>query len=330
MVFILTGAGAIADREVGYRIIDAAKKLGWNVSVFEDLKGNEQAIRQIHPDFIFTNNWRSDIGLRETKLSYKTYVLVAHPIATYFGGIFNFYPQFKEKKFPELKLFNGFVVSAPQISLFKNYIEYKGQKFYGFKGYSSVQRQNYMAIEPKKIVYMGVNWDGKRRGKKFGEVFKTLADRDLAVFYGSRNSWQNLVGNAYKGYFEGSGEAVLNILRENGISLLLHSNQHIKNKTPSSRAFEAAASGAIGISDKHPFVIQHFGNNFLYINTNKSADDIISQIEEHVNWIKNNPEKVHQMTKNAYNIFIKNHTLEQLLLNVAHMHEKILKDLEQK
>ena len=252
--------------------------------------------------------------------------MVAHPIATYFGGLFSFYPQFKEYKYPELKLFDGFVISTPEISLFKHYIESKHKKFYGFTGYSSVQYQEYFEVDPKQIVYMGVNWDKKRKGSKFSEVFKALADKNQAVFYGSKDSWQDLVGPAYKGYFEGSGSAVIDIIRQHGISLLLHSNQHIKSGTPSGRVFEASAAGAIGISDMHPFVIEKFADNFLYIDTNKSAKDIIIQIDNHINWIKANPDKVKEMTKNAYNIFVTNYTLEQLLLNIAHMHEKILQD----
>lgn len=324
IVFIITAHGAIADREAGYRMIEAAKNLGWEVHVFEDLPNNQEQIKAINPDFILTNNWRSDIGLRQVNLPYKTYGVIAHPIATYFGGLLNLHPEFKEKKFPELKLFDGFIISSPQVTLFKKYIESQGKTFYGFQGYSSVQYQDYVEVEPKRIIYMGVNWDKKRKSSKFNQVFKTLAQEKQAVFYGSKDSWQNLVGDAYKGYFEGSGSAVIDLLRENGISLLLHSNQHTRNGTPSGRVFEASSASVIGISDMHPFVIENFGNNFLYIDTNKSAENIVSQINNHIKWIKSHPEEVKEMTKNAYDIFVENYTLEKLLLNTAHMHEKII------
>ncbi len=325
IVFIGT-SGVIADREAGYRIISACKRLGWEVHVFENASDNQEKIKEINPDFIFTNNWMTGIGLRSCSLKYKAYALAAHPIATYFGGFFSFYPQFKEDKFPEFKLFDGFVISTPYISLFKNYIESQGRKFYGFQGYSAVQYQEFVEVEPKRIVYMGVNWDKKRKGSKFSQVFKNLAETEGAVFYGSSDSWQKLVGEAYQGYFEGSGSAVIEIIRKHGISLMLHSNQHIKSGTPSGRSFEAAASGAIGISDQHPFLIENFGDNFLYIDTSKSDESITDQISKHLEWIRKNPDKVKEMTRNAYDIFIANYTLEKLLINLAHMHEKILLD----
>ena len=331
IVFIITAHGAIADREAGYRMIAACRKLGWDVHVFEDLTDNQEKIKAINPDFILTNNWRSDIGLRNVTLPYKVYGLVAHPVASYFGGLFSFYPEFKEHKFPEFKLFDGFIISTPAISLFKDYIESKHRKFYGFTGYSSVQAQDYVEVELKQIVYMGVNWDKKRKGSKFSEVFKALADKDQAVFYGSADSWKDLVGPAYQGYFEGSdGSAVIDIIRKYGISLMLHSNQHIKSGTPSGRVFEASSAGAIGISDMHPFLIEKFGDNFLYIDTDKSAEDIISQIDQHIKWIKANPDKVKIMTKNAHDIFTKHYALEQLMINIAHMHEKVMLDEQNK
>lgn len=331
IVFIITEHGAIADREAGYRILAACKNLGWEVYTFENVDQHIEEINKINPDFVFTNKWKTDIGLKNASIQYKTYALVAHPTTTYFDDALSFYPKFKEHKFPELKMFDGFVISCPHLSLFKNYIEDQGKKFYGFRGFSSVQYQDYEEIDPKQLVYMGVNWDSKRKGSKFSTIFKTLAEKNEAVFYGSQESWENLVGPAYKGYFEGKdGLAVIDLIRKYGISLLLHSNQHIQTSTPSGRVFEAAAAGGIGISDLHPFIIENFGNNFLYIDTNKSAEDIIKQIEKHLKWIKENPDQVHQMTRNAYEIFINKYTLEELLENIAHMHEQILLDESRK
>lgn len=326
IVFIITAEGATADREAGFRMIEACNNLDWEVHIFEELTNNEDKIKEINPDFILTNNWRSDIGLRNVNLPYNTYGLVAHPVNTYFSGLFSFTPQFKEHKYPEFKLFDGFIISTPEISLFKKYIESKGHKFYGFKGYSSAQSQPYVEVKPKQIVYMGSNWDKKRKGDKFNKIFRSLAEKGQAVFYGPASSWQELAGNAYKGFFKGSSSAVVDIIREHGISLMLHSNQHIKSGTPSSRVFETSSSGALGISDMHPFLIKNFGDNFLYINTDKSAKDVIEQIEQHLKWIKENPDKVKTMTENAYDIFMNNFTLEQMILDIAHMHEKIMLD----
>ena len=326
IVFIISDPTIIADREAGNRMLAACRNLGWEVHDFEMIAGHEEEIRKINPDFIFTNKWNLHFGLKEKLAGYKVYALLPHPTATYFSGFFNFYPKFKDNKFPELKFLDGFVISMPQVSLFKHYIEKQGRKFYGFKGYSSVQYQDFVEVEHNQLVYMGMNWDSRRRSGKFSKIFKMLAERQEAIFYGSANSWENLVGNAYKGYFQGSGVAVLDMLRKSGISLMFHSKQHMKSGAPSGRGFEAAASGVIGISDKHPFLVENFGDSFLYIDVDTSAEKIVMQIEKHLVWIKQNPNKAKAKARKAYDIFINNYTLEKLLLNVAHMHEKILLD----
>lgn len=326
IVFINSDLGMIADREAGHKMIAACRNLGWEVYDFTLIKGNEEKIKQINPDFIFTNKWNLHLGVDGEALGYKIYAVLPHPIASYFSGFFSFYPQFKEHKFPELKLFNGFIITAPQISLFKNYIEAQGHKFYGFRGFSSSQHQDYVEVEAKQLVYMGQNWDKRRKSGKFAGIFGHLAKEDNAVFYGAQDSWEPIVGASYLGYIEGNGSAVIEILRKHGISLLLHSNQHIKNGAPSSRSFEAAAAGVIGISDQHPFIKENFGDNFLYIDINNSAEDIIKQIETHLAWIKTHPQEVKEKTRKAYDIFSAKFKLENMMINVAKMHEKILQD----
>ncbi len=324
IVFIISDPTIIADREAGNRMLKACRNLGWEVHDFEMIEGNEEAIKKIDPDFIFTNKWNMHFGLKKKMEEYKFYALLPHPTSSYFSGFFNFYPKFKDSKFPELKFLDGFVVSMPQISLFKNYIEKEGQKFHGFYGYSSVQNQEFVEINYNNLVYMGMNWDSRRRSGKFAKIFKALAEKHKAIFYGSSDSWVDLVGASYKGYFESDGSKVLEKLRESGITLILHSKQHVNSGAPSGRGFEAAAAGVVGISDRHPFLIENFGDSFLYIDIDVSADRIVSQIEKHLTWIERNPDKAHAKSRKAYEIFIKNYTLENLLLKVASMHEKIL------
>jgi hypothetical protein len=326
IVFIISEPYIVADREAGNRMLAACTNLGWEVYDFETIEGNEEAIRKINPDFIFTNKWNLRLGLKKKMPDYKVYALLPHPTASYFGGLFNFYPEFKEDKYPEAKFLDGFVISMPQVSLFKNYVEERGQKFYGFKGYSSAQYQPFVEVELKQLVYMGMNWDSRRSSNKFTKIFKTLAEREEAVFYGAPDKLQPIVGDAFRSLFKGGASGALDILREHGISLIVHSKQHINSGAPSGRGFETAASGAIGISDRHPFLIENFGDSFLYIDLDASSDRVVAQIENHLSWISQNPEKAKAKARKAYDIFIANFTLESLLLNLAKMHEKILSD----
>ena len=204
IVFIISGDTLASDRESGNRIIKACKNLGWEVYDFKTILGNEAQIRKINPDFIFTNKWDMDLGLKEKLSDYKVYALLPHSTATYFGGLLNFYPQLKEDKSSRLEFIDGFIISMPQLSLFKNYVEKHGRKFYGFPGYSSVQHQEFIETKPKELVYMGMNLDSRRKSAKFGKIFKILAERNEAIFYGSPEALEPLVGDSYKGLFKGS------------------------------------------------------------------------------------------------------------------------------
>ena len=114
------------------------------------------------------------------------------------------------------------------------------------------------------------------------------------------------------------------------MTLLFHTKQHLNAEAPSGKGFEAAASSVIAISDRHPFLIENFGDSFLYVDLDASADRVVFQIEKHLDWIKKNPDKVKAKVRKAYDIFIAKYTLESLLLNLAHMHEKILIDEQKK
>lgn len=98
-----------------------------------------------------------------------------------------------------------------------------------------------------------------------------------------------------------------------GIALILHSDHHLKNKIPSSRIFEAAATGMVVISDENAFLKQEFGNCVYYLDTNKSSDDIYRQIQGFVEEIKTEVGKASSKASCTYDILKNNYLLENVI-----------------
>src|ERR1700690_3003057 len=108
-------------------------------------------------------------------------------------------------------------------------------------------------------------------------------------------------------------------MRDAGIALVLHSQQHIEQKAPTGRIFEAASSGCVIISDRHPFVVNEFADSVLYIDDTQMADGLFQQINTHMQWISSHPQETEKMAQRAHSIFSKKFTLERQLQNLILM-----------
>jgi len=90
------------------------------------------------------------------------------------------------------------------------------------------------------------------------------------------------------------------------------------------RGFEASSAGAIVISDRHPFIVEHFGDSFLYFDHDADAQTMYEQVKKHMDWIKDNPEKAKAMAEKANKIYREKFILKKDLIRIAKMHESIL------
>jgi hypothetical protein len=77
------------------------------------------------------------------------------------------------------------------------------------------------------------------------------------------------------------------------------------------------------ISEDMKFIKDNFGDNILYIDPSKSAQEIFVAIDKNMKWIIANPELAREKAKKANAIFQEKFTLEKLLLNVEKMHLKL-------
>ncbi len=194
----------------------------------------------------------------------------------------------------------------------------KNNILYSF--YPTVPQTKFEPSKREKLFYSGTNWDKKRSSAHFKEIFRTLDTKSYFEVYGRADSWQFL-GNSYKGEIKFDADSFINTIHKAGFALLFHSDYHIKHGIPSKRIFEAAAAGAVIISDKNPFVVREFGDCVYYIDPQKEPTEVVKDIDNIVQRIKSNPESANKKAACAHNVFTKKFTLEKQWDRVFTMHE---------
>jgi len=166
-----------------------------------------------------------------------------------------------------------------------------------------------------QAVINGSLWGCSRGSLRTMRALKKLAEEGLLVAYGMRE-YLSFMNEAYKGPIEKFGDSVENIIavqKKHGIALVIHNLEHMLEAIPTSRISEAAASGALVISDHHPFIEKLFGDNVLYFNSLADHEHIYNEIKTHIEWARNNPELAKAKAHAAYKIFAQNLTIEKQL-----------------
>ncbi|QQV75540.1 hypothetical protein H6P87_01101 [Rickettsia tillamookensis] len=184
-------------------------------------------------------------------------------------------------------------------------------------------KTEFIKINYSRLFMCGYNWDNTRSGLKYKKLYKLLDKRKDVDMYGPRSGW--LLLNSYRGFIPYNDQLFVDTIRKSGIGLALHSEDHIMENFPSGRVLELVSSSALVIVDEMPWAKETFGDNILYIETlNKSPEEIYSQINQHLEWIKSHPEEAYEKAKKAHQIYLDKFTMEQILTNVANMHNNIV------
>lgn len=158
------------------------------------------------------------------------------------------------------------------------------------------------------IMYAGSHWDGSRHG----EVFRELDRRAPLKLYGPPETWGDRGAN-YRGTLAFDGVSVLTAIREAGIALCLHKAAHREANCPSMRLFEAAAAGALIVSDDFEFPREWFRDSILYVDAELPGPVVAEQIVAHVEWANRNPEAANRLARRSNDLFRRNLTLESML-----------------
>lgn len=304
---LMTSSNYVGDREVAWRIKIAAERLGWKVYLDENF-GQKVAKRKLDlvicllPENQFFNPFCPN------------YLMVFHP--------FNYLDEQRRFK-PFYEKYDGYLLTINDRESLQNSLELKNKEFHHIPFYPTLYSIPFEELSYNNLMVMIPVWGNRLNDPKFKKLYKFLDDSGFAKFYGLLQN-KDLVPQSYMGAIPFDGISVINILQQHGIVLVFHSEIHNAECIPSSRIFEAAAASTVIISDENPFVKKHFGDSVFYIDTSKSAKSIFYQIQKHMQTILEDPERAREMAKNAHQIFIDNFTMENQLLQLEELHQKVM------
>ncbi len=315
---LITHKGGIGEQEMAERIKLAGKSLNLECAsfplnhplffkrVFPHYK--ERFATLFHPDIV--------ISLQGEKVCYphsKHYIALTHGSNYYFHS---------NAILPVRQLmdFDGFLVSFPdQEKLLSNH------NF--IQWYSTCGKTEFAPPTHFRLFYCGLNMANTLFGTKYKQLFSRLDKAHYFNVYGKKNEWRH-TPNSYRGFIKCNGETLLRTMNNTGVALLLHAPDHFCGQTPTGRIFEAAASSNVIISDRHPFVEKEFGDTVLYIDQDKSSEEIFQQIDGHMRWIQSHPKEAILLAKRSHDIFIKKFTLEKQLENLIELHKRLQEPAE--
>ncbi|NDD99532.1 glycosyltransferase family 1 protein [bacterium] len=182
-------------------------------------------------------------------------------------------------------------------------------------------KTTYHPLQTKKVFYTLSTWDHLRSSEPYKEFLKKLDEYKLVEFWGPVNC-DNY--SCYRGLLPIDGNSLIEAIRNCGIALILHSQEHLDGGVITGRIFEAAAAGSVIISDKHEFVEKEFGDTVLYLDIDKdhklTGEKMFEQIYAHLMWIFSHPKEAEEKAQKAHKIFDDKFTLESQLERLGEFH----------
>ncbi|MBR0649734.1 glycosyltransferase [Roseomonas terrae] len=169
-----------------------------------------------------------------------------------------------------------------------------------------------------RLMYAGIHWDGSRHG----EVFRHLDGQVPMDIYGPPEAWKDRP-DSYRGPLPFDGTSVIEALRRSGVALCLHKGAHRDWNCPSMRLFEAAAAGALIITDDFEFPRVWFRNAALYVNPELPPPQVARQVIGHLRWAAANPMAAQRLATRANELFRSRLSLESMLSGLPEYLDKV-------
>jgi hypothetical protein len=181
-----------------------------------------------------------------------------------------------------------------------------------FKITSSVPRD--FALKPQKynarrLFYIGIS------ATRYKGLIEYLNKNNMINIYGPKKNpfsglteWGQSV--SYRGECPFDGRSAIKFINESGICLALNSPVHNSYDTVSNRLYEAAAGGAVIISDDNKYVRKYFRDSVFYVDITKSEDELVDDIKEIINVIQKKTDLAYEMANAAHEIFLKELVLD--------------------
>ncbi len=313
------------------RLENACKNLGWHCitsidpaefSEYDKLVQDKPStpeeivslIQQHEPDCIISLKWDR---IYEEKIPH-------YLSAT--GVLSNLYNP-NSTQSSSLFAYAGILTAFPDIKSLNNFFTNNNKKLNSMLWWPSCTATQYHPVNPRSIFCCGFQWDGKRNGFEYRQMFSLLDAKGYLDVYGPADKWL-CAPNSVRGMTFDEEEFRM-AMRKSGIVLVLHSQTLLDLNTPSGRIFEAAAASCVIICDKNPFVMKEFGDSVLYIDHSLSGEAIFHQIDAHRKWILEHPKEAELMAKKAHTIFLEKFALEKQLIDFKRFHLRTMEESRQ-
>lgn len=243
-------------------------------------------------------------GGRIDRIPAKQYVALSHSSQYYLSANSSFPMQ-------NAVDFDGLLVSFPDKERLTSFCTFMNAPCEYIDWFFTCAETPFNPVSNFNLVYFGTSFVNTRdTGKMFKQLFSLMDRAGYLNTYGAKDYWLH-TPKSYRGLIKGDGKSVQRVVHNTGVALIIHAFDNFMGATPSARIFEAAAASAIVISDENPFIKKHFKDSVLYIDTTKSAENVFTQINGHMDWIRTHRDEAQSMAKKCHKIFIENFSLDK-------------------
>ncbi|MDR2341239.1 MAG: hypothetical protein LBD72_02845 [Puniceicoccales bacterium] len=212
--------------------------------------------------------------------------------------------------YKHVSTYDNFLFAQYGIAELEEHLRKDGKNFRQLKTYMTMSKTDFCNSPKKRIAYIGYLHDQRRR-HGLAKLFQLLDETEYCDFYGPARIWRNAGPHSWKGEIYVNGPMdVQNVMKPAGIALVLHAGQHYESGTAVMRDFEAFASSCVVITEKTAFMQENFSDCVLFIDTEKSAEEVFEQIDNHVKWIHAHPAEAVEMARKSHKIFCDKFSLE--------------------
>lgn len=285
------------EREFAQRVRIACENLNWKIRI-SDTFPSKRMSRHFH--------WILTLVPKVAPYTLSNnYLVLFDPLNHYFSSDGKLHKNFLN--------YRGYLATYQNTELLSEELASRDQALYPKPWYPTAYYRPYQKVTPTRLFYFVGVW-GNRVNERHIILQNKLAQEEYTYLFGFPEVGKDY-GEAFRGAIKYDGKSVIECIGQMGVCLIMHSEVHNQHAIPSGRIFEALAASAVIISDRNPFVVEHFGDTVLYIDEELSGEEMFEQVNEHMMWIKENPEEALEMAEGAHDIFEEKFLLEQQLLD---------------
>jgi predicted RNase H-like HicB family nuclease len=158
-------------------------------------------------------------------------------------------------------------------------------------------------------------------------LFELGSDGPISTAFYKLYSLLDRSGYLDKNQDKGDTTDKIEAIHRSGIALMLHSEYQFGTEIPSHHFFDAVAASAVVIADRHPFIEKEFQDSVLYIDRERSGEELFQNIDELIEWVWDHQEEASLLAKKAHTIFQERFTIQKFLEDLEKKFETVIPDV---